>query len=101
MRANQLSGLWYQVPMASSRVIRLLGSGLVSIYWGTGALYYCSFDVASGLYSMVYPNTGRYDFLIAGDVALMTTFDSLSDSAMKGNILSGAADMPWRFLWDD
>ena len=90
MRANQLSGLWYQVPMASSRVIRLLGSGLVSIYWGTGALYYCSFDVASGLYSMVYPNTGRYDFLIAGDVALMTTFDSLSDSAMKGNILSFA-----------
>ena len=91
MRANQLSGLWYQVPMASSRVLKLFGSGLVSMYWGTGALYYCSFDVASGLYSMVYPNTGRYDFLMAGDVGLLTTFDSLSDSAMKGNILSFAS----------
>ena len=40
---------------------------------------------------MVYPNTGRYDFLMAGDVGLVTTFDSLSDSAMKGNLLSFAS----------
>ena len=91
MRANQLAGLWYQVPAASSRVLKLLGSGLVSIYWGTGAIYDCSFDVAAGLYSIVYPAAGRYDFLLAGDVALMTTFDSLLDSAMRGNIASFAS----------
>ncbi len=91
MRANQLAGLWYQVPAASSRVLKLLGSGLVSIYWGTGAMFYCSFDMAAGLYSIVYPAAGRYDFLLAGDVALMTSFDSLEDSCMKGDLASFAS----------
>jgi len=84
--AGTLSGLWYDVQVPGSRSLMINGTGIITMNWGRGTAYQVKFDALDKHYTAVYPEAGRYDLLIKGEVHLITEFDSLAADSLKGEI---------------
>jgi len=81
-----LAGLWYDVQVPGSRSLLLNGTGFVTLNWGRGTAYQVKFDSLDKHYTAVYPEAGRFDLLLKGEVQNITTFDSLGSDSLKGDI---------------
>ena len=81
-----LSGIWYDVQSPGSRSLVLNGTGFMTMYWGRGTAYQVKFDSLDKHYTTVYPEAGRFDLMVKGEVQHITEFDSLASDSLKGEI---------------
>ncbi len=81
-----LSGIWYDVQLPGSRSLMLHGTGIITMNWGRGSAYQVRFDLLDKHFITVYPEAGRFDLMIRGEVQKITAFDSLASDSLKGEI---------------
>lgn len=84
--SGTLSGIWYDVQSPGSRSLVLNGTGFMTLNWGRGTAYQVRFDSLDKHYTTVYPEAGRYDLMVKGEVQHITEFDSLGAETLKGEI---------------
>lgn len=85
---RQLVGLYFDVVVPGSRSLTLNGSGAITLNWGRGSAYLVKFEVAEKSFTVVYPDVGRFDLLLRGDVHLLRVFDNRGDVSLRGEIRS-------------
>lgn len=83
---HQLIGLYFDIYEPGSHSIKLNGTGAISINWGRGYGYFIKFEALDKTYTTVYPDIGRFDVVIKGDVHKITVLDNLGDRSLKGEI---------------
>ena len=81
-----LSGIWFDVESPGSRSLVLNGTGFMTMYWGRGTAYQVKFDSLDKHYTTVYPEAGRFDLMVKGEVQHITEFDTLATNTLKGEI---------------
>ena len=81
-----LSGIWYDVQTPGSRSLMMNGTGFITINWGRGSAYQVKFDSLDKHFTTVYPDVGRFDLVLKGEVQNITEFDSLACDSLKGEI---------------
>ena len=81
-----LSGIWFDVQTPGSRSLMMNGTGFITINWGRGSAYQVKFDSLDKHFTTVYPDVGRFDLVLKGEVQNITEFDSLACDSLKGEI---------------
>jgi hypothetical protein len=84
--AYALTGLYFDIEEPGSRSIMLDGSGAITLAWGRGTAYQLKYEATKMTYTTVYPEPGRYDITLKGDINQITKIGNLGDTSLKGDI---------------